>query len=387
VIDRCSRGLTIALAGCGDSVASSPASDAVIDADAPATCTGTWRVGPRLNDPREQAGTILLPDGRVLVAGAHHIDPPAGRDIGSAEIFDPVKESWSLTAPLNFVRGATRGLTVLLTGGSVLTTQQETVNFQTSSTKPIPGELYDPASATWHIVGWMTEYTNGPMAALPDGGALVMGGVDWLTARTRDNAQRYHAETGQWTATGPLRAPRVGHFALAMGDEVLVVGGADKDEGGALLVTAEVYDPKTGAFRAVGSMNEARWYPACVVLSDGRVLAAGSGKDDGRTAEIYDPKTATWTRTGSMAEARAQGSLSLLQDGRVLAAGGAGEYGDLRSAEIYDPRAGTWSSAGAMTGARRLHTAVTLRNGDVLVVGGFHYFQLSTTAIYTPCRR
>jgi hypothetical protein len=349
-------------------------------------CKSAWREGPMLNDPREQAAALLLPDGRVLVAGAHHIDPPNQRDIGSSEIFDPAKQTWTPTGSFHEMRGATRGLTVLVAGGKVLTRQQESVNFKTMTTRLIPSELYDPSIGTWTVTGWMSAHTNGPMVALPDGGALAVGGIDWLADKTRSNAQRYHADTGEWTETGALGAGRTGHFVIAVGGEVLIVGGSHTDCcAGPMLATAEAYNPGTGLFRAVGSMSEPRWYPACVELKDGRVLAAGSGVNDGRTAEIYDPKTETWVPTGSMAEARSQGSLTLLHDGRVLAAGGSDGSTDLSSAEIFDPAKGTWSPADSMTGRRRLHTAVTLRSGEVLIVGGFHYFQLSTTAIFTPC--
>ncbi len=351
-----------------------------------AACTGSWRAGPGLNDPREQAAALLLPDGRVLVAGAHHIDPPNQRDIGSSEIFDPTSEDWTPTGSFTEIRGSTRGLTVLLTGGKVLTSQQESVNFKTQSTRPIPPEVYDPSIGTWSPTGWMTAFTNGPLVALPDGGALAMGGIDWLADRTRANAQRYHADTGEWTETGPLAGPRTGHFAIAVGGGVLVVGGSRTDCcAGPMLAGAELYDPATGLFREVGPMSEPRWYPACVLLTDGRVLAAGSGVQDGRTAEIYDPVSETWTTTGSMQEPRSQGSLTLLHDGRVLAAGGFGDQTDLASAEVFDPSTGTWSSAGSMGGRRRLHTAVTLQSGDVLVVGGFHFVQLTSTEIFTPC--
>jgi N-acetylneuraminic acid mutarotase len=273
----------------------------------------------------------------------------------------------------------------------VLTSQQQSDNYQTTTSDPIPAELFDPQTGTWSPTGWMTAFTNGPLVRLRSGGALAMGGIDWVLVQPRSNAERYDEDAGQWSATGPLLAERVGHFAIAVGDEVLVVGGSSKDFGKApQLATAEVYNPTTGLFRAVGSMNEARWYPACVVLKDGRVLAAGSGESDGRTAEIYDPASETWTPTGSMAQPRYQGSLSLLNDGRVLAAGGGTSIGgtktfDLSSAETFDPTTGTWSSAGVMPDSRRLHTAVTLPSGEVLVVGGFHNFRLSTTALYTPC--
>lgn len=354
----------------------------------PRTCpgAGTWRRGPRLTDPREQAAVLRLADGRAIAIGGHHIDPPAQRDLDSVEMFDPATETWSPTTPMLSVRGSTNGLTARLGDGRILTAEQQ--GFGTIRTR-IPAEIFDPATETWSATPLMSDYANGALVPLPDGGALVMGGSNWDLSVPYQNAQRYDLTTGQWRAVGPMLAPRLGHSAIAVGDHVLVMGGHDvyhENPGPPFIATVELFDPTTDTFRAVGAMTTGRWSPAVAVLADGRVLACGGDAADGRSAELYDPSTETWTSTGSMSEGRGHASLTLLADGRVLVAGGAGARGDLASAEIYDPSTGTWSSAGSMPDVRRLHSAVLLENGEVLVVGGFHYFQLSMTAIYTPCR-
>jgi hypothetical protein len=83
-------------------------------------------------------------------------------------------------------------------------------------------------------------------------------------------------------------------------------------------------------------------------LNDGRVLVAGG--DDGQghdlaSAEIYDPKTGAFSPTGSMAQSRSRDTATLLQDGRVLIVGGEGNNSVLASAEIYDPKTGVFVSA------------------------------------------
>ena len=143
--------------------------------------------------------------------------------------------------------------------------------------------------------------------------------------------------------------------------------------------------PRPAAWTAGQSLLEARsgdvigistW---AVLLSDGRVLAAGGLHDTDMpttealaSAELYDPASRTWTPTGAMARGRTGHTMTLLSDGRVLVAGGNSDYHSptLASAELYDPRTGTWSETASMRNARAYHTATLLPDGRVLVAGG-----------------
>jgi hypothetical protein len=101
-------------------------------------------------------------------------------------------------------------------------------------------------------------------------------------------------------------------------------------------------------------MTTRRLFQTATLLSDGRVLIAGGGKDIDTTvasADLYNPKTGKFTATGSMATARGSHTATLLSDGRVLVAGGSvvpgGFVGSfLASAELYNPKTGTFSPTG-----------------------------------------
>src|SRR5215472_11272813 len=87
---------------------------------------------------------------------------------------------------------------------------------------------------------------------------------------------------GSFIPTGPMTTPRWGHSAtLLPNGKVLVAGGiagGDPADGTtALLASAELYDPSTGAFTPTGSMLTARWQATATLLADGRVLIAGGG--------------------------------------------------------------------------------------------------------------
>ena len=138
-------------------------------------------------------------------------------------------------------------------------------------------------------------------------------------------------------------AARQGHTAtLLQGGQVLVAGGTDGH--GAVLSSAEIYDPATGRFRATGNMLQARSFHSATLLPDGEVLVAG-GQGAGAAAELYNPGAGQWFAAGSMAQGRSHHAAALLPDGRVLVAGGvkpnasgsAAQAAVLASAELYTP--------------------------------------------------
>ena len=200
------------------------------------------------------------------------------------------------------------------------------------------------------------------------------------------------AAYGPWALTGPLNIARFGHtMTLLPNGKVLAAGGGgylvshDYD----ILDSSELYDPATGKWSVTGRMNEPRFGHTATLLSDGRVLVAGSG-----TAELYDPATAIWSRTGSPISNRWGHTATLLQDGKVLVAGGYGAtsadgaFDYLGSAELYDPATGTWSATGSLSDARCCHTATLLQDGRVLVDGGSNDIDdgiaLSSAELYDP---
>ena len=216
---------------------------------------------------------------------------------------------------------------------------------------------------------------------LPSGMVLIAGGAGYHT--TFASAELYDPATATFTATGNMTAARSGHTATLLGNgKVLIAGGVSWDAttyDATTSASAELYNPSAGKFTATGSMTVARQQHTATLLNDGRVLIAG-GESIGvvdfnlASAELYNPGTGTFTAIGNIATYRENHTATLLDDGKVLVAGGDAINGaSVNLVELYDPSAGTFTATGSMTVARRYHTATLLGNGEVLIAGGDGY--------------
>ena len=219
----------------------------------------------------------------------------------------------------------------------------------------------------WSYTGSMALARTGQSTTqLGDGTVLVAGGTG-----SADLGEIYSGSSFAYT-TGAMRAARAGHTATLLGDgTVLLAGGFNG--AGAVLGTAEIYNPNTGLFTATtGNLQAARGNHAAVLLPDGQVLLIGGfdGTSPLASAETYDPATGLFTTLGSgLLQAREFATATLLPSGSVLVAGGTGGSGNLATAELYSAGAFGGSTL-AMQKARARHTATLLLDGTVLLAGG-----------------
>ncbi|HLL06776.1 MAG TPA: kelch repeat-containing protein [Myxococcaceae bacterium] len=138
--------------------------------------TNTWaRVG-LANLRRDDTSATLLPNGKVLVMGGMTIVNGAWVVTPTAELFDPATNTWSSTGSMTTERVAHRS--VLLADGRVLVAGGYRWASTPTGSTSVPlssAELYDPATGTWTAASSMnrTRYAFG-LTRLPNGNALAV---------------------------------------------------------------------------------------------------------------------------------------------------------------------------------------------------------------------
>ncbi|MHB1535608.1 MAG: Kelch repeat-containing protein [Acidimicrobiales bacterium] len=306
--------------------------------------TGKWSPTGSLNTARRGATAVVLADGRVLITGG-----VAGPNIlASAELYNPATGTWTPTGSMSTPR--LDNTLTLLPDGDVLaaggTTAQGRAGTGAGQTIiPVASaELYHPATGTWKPTGSMTTARfEATATSLSDGRVLIAGGLG---------------------GPGVASAPGPGS-----------VGGVQYPP----LTSAEIYDPAVGAFTGAGRMTTGRADQIAARLPGGSVLVAGGvGGTNGLTtlvsAERFNPNTGAWIQLPPMIDGASGAAAATLHSGWVLVAGGEtinqGSTSSIAAAEVYDPATNTWRPAGRMSCARAGLGAGLLPDGSVLAVAG-----------------
>lgn len=326
--------------------------------------TESWSTAASMNTQRLDHAAVVLESGKqVLVSGGRNL----ASFLKSTELYDAVAGIWTPKSDMNTARSSHTA--IKLSGGRVLVAGGRNDSGPLSS-----AELYNLDTNKWVFTGEMASKRIGHSATLlDDNRVLVSGGQNGSNFLA--SAEVFISEDGTWQPTGVMGTARSGHTAVKLpGGNVLVAGGQNKS---GFLTSAEIFDPEAGIWTETGAMKTARSNHTTTLLDDGKVLIAGGQNGDGRlkSSEIYDPTTGVWTEIGekeALYEAHTDHTASLLPDGRVLLVGGQNESGSRSTFELYEPISATWSSVVTRTinTPRAGHIAVELGSGQVLISGG-----------------
>lgn len=320
--------------------------------------TGLFTPTGSMQVERQLPITIPVLGGLVLVAGGL-----SGTYLAECELYNPQSGIFVPTGSMSTPRSATTASATLLVNGSVLVLGG--VIPGGSPTYLNTGEVYNPSVGTWSPTGNMTFPTQGATATiLTNGTVLVAGGIS-TGGITNAGAQLYNSTSNSFAATGNMNHDRTAAAAVRLGNgKVLVAGGSASGTG--TIATCEVYDPALGTWANVASLGTPRQGHTLTILPDGsgKVLAAGGLNAGGAivsTAEIYDPVANTWTAVpGGMSSAREFASAISggvgNQPSKIFIAGGQDNtFTTVATMDIYNPANNSFSTSGISTSTNRAY--------------------------------
>lgn len=278
------------------------------------------------------AGHVVGPDGRLMIAGGTSFDPSTGALLGPThtEFFDPWTHTWSPGDDME--HGRINGTLVSLADGSVLALAGIDEHGAFGATV----ERFDPTLGWHELVGADLPLPTFPRAHLLSFGGVFVAGPDpvsWLL----------DPYTPTWYPVAQMSAAyrAAGCSVLVPGfqDRVLAIGGsADGTFGSATCETIDLAQSSV-AWQPADALERARMFHHALLLPDGTVLVVGGAEFDDpaaavHAAEVYHPKQDHWRTLAASKRGHAHhSSAALLPDGRVLVAGG----DDQSSIEIFWP--------------------------------------------------
>ena len=307
---------------------------------------------------------VQLQDGRFMVIGGNQ--GPYGsagnyytKILNSCEIYDPSTGTWSNTANMLKHRAGATALVlpdgrVIVAGGSEGNASHNLADISDLlGTALKTSEIYDPATDTWVYGPNMSEPKAGAMSVvLNDGRWMVAGGITFITVfglsipDFSDNISVYNPSTNSFSNAGSMKEKRaLGAMSVMGNGSVFIAGGGGGDilNIGPLNDT-EVYNPANSSTTRTANLSTTAAFPAVVTLQNGNAFIIGGANgtlDDPlpiNNAWLYNPSTNSLTAADNMPESHAGGIAVTMEDGTVYISGGGTNNGSsTTAARSYSP--------------------------------------------------
>lgn len=206
--------------------------------------TRTYTFSGSMTADRAGHIAVLLQNGKVLIAGGNGCtcgDSRGPETFASAEIYDPSTGSFTLTGSMNVPRSAAGSVLlpdgrVLVAGGSL-----NLARYSGSMDPSTTAEIYDPTTGVWSMTGNLHSGRSafGPLQLLPDGDVLAAGGDSAGTS------EEYNSTTGAWETPTNLQQPQCNTTSSKLQDgRILLIAGTDCASSNMLAIT-EIYTQNT----------------------------------------------------------------------------------------------------------------------------------------------
>lgn len=253
--------------------------------------TESWQAAPSMSQRRWYPTAVTLPNGKVMVTSGGTTCFTCIADF--PEVYDPETNAWSrLTgARLSFPYYP---FTFVLPDGRVLNAG--------AGENPVVTRVLDVATQTWTTVD--NNVVDGGSAVMYRLGKILKTGSAFNTdvANLPSASTAYvldmSAPAPAWRQVPSMAYPRTYHNSTMLPDgSVLITGGGFRTEGkndAYGVYEAELWSPSSETFQTVARMLTPRQYHGtALLLPDGRIVVAGGGDSYGgpnhTVAEFYSP--------------------------------------------------------------------------------------------------
>ncbi|MGH8914719.1 MAG: Kelch repeat-containing protein [Acidimicrobiia bacterium] len=187
-----------------------------------------------------------------------------------------------------------------------------------------------------------------------------------------------------WVEVAPMTIARSEHPAVALGGDVVVLGGLVETGLGRYQVTAaaEAYTPEDDTWRDLADLPQPRHHAMAAVIDEHLYVFGGYTDDNAPAATVWELANGQWLERTPLPGPLAAAAAVVL-DGRAYLVGGVPDSALYR----YDPVADTWEVLPAPQRERE-HVAAVALDGEIWAIAGRWQGDIwDSTEIYDPATR
>jgi len=206
-------------------------------------------------------GAAVASGAKILVFGGG-----GGAPLNLVQLFDPATgtaaKAGAMPHPRTEATATQVGNEIIVLGGS-------------DATGPVPEILATADGSSFHVVGKLVTPVRAPAVAAVGTTVYIFGGVlsgPDSTGTFTPAVQSYNISTGLSKTVGTLPAPLAHAWAVALGDQVFVIGGSTPSGPSAAI---QRFDPRTGRLTPAGNLPGPVADPAAGTIGATTYLAGG----------------------------------------------------------------------------------------------------------------
>lgn len=234
-------------------------------------------------------------------------------------------------------------------------------------------EVYDPAAGLWQDGPTLPTAVFGAAAVALGDDVYVLGGRHSALGLPLDAVQVLDTATGSWRRVAPLALPVAEASAVSVDGRIYVLGGTTRGRFLPRITDAiQRYTPADDSWQVIAHLPYRRTRATAAVM-DGEVYVVGGLDPLGRVRDdvtVFDPQNAT-SRQGLSLLQGVYDAVSAAFDSRLYVLGGRGDLlgSTLAEVQVLDSAVGEWRRAQPLP-LPAAGMAATALDGEIFLAGG-----------------